>query len=143
MVENEIETMEEKVALLPIDIAALERDEAGRKTALICRASNELKALDIAVLDVRKQTILADYFIICSGTSSTHIRSIAGNVQDKMRESGYRAKPEGEGDSLWVVMDYGDAILHVLAEETREFYDLERLWADATISGWPENEAQG
>ncbi len=82
-------------------------------------------------LDVRKQTIIADYFVICTGTSSTHIRSIAGNVQDRMREGGFRSKPEGDGDSMWVVMDYGDAILHVLSEETREFYDLERLWADA------------
>lgn len=126
------------------DVAALETGEAGRKVAQICRATDELKALGIAVLDVRKQTIIADFFVICSGTSSTHIRSIAGNVQDKMREAGFRAKPEGDGDSQWVVIDYGDAILHVLSEETREFYDLERLWADAAISLWPEakNEAK-
>ncbi len=124
------------------DIAALETDDAGRKAARVCRAADELKALGIAVLDVRKQTIIADYFIICSGTSSTHIRSIAENVQDKMREGGYRAKAEGDGDSQWVVIDYGDAILHVLSEETREFYDLERLWADALISLWPEAEAK-
>jgi ribosome-associated protein len=129
--------------LEPTDVGALEKDNAGRKTALICRASDELKALDIAVLDVRKQTILADYFIICSGTSSTHIRSIAGNVQDKMREAGFRSKAEGEGESMWIVMDYGDAILHVLSEETREFYDLERLWGDAKITGWSENPSSG
>lgn len=120
------------------DVAALENDEAGRKAIQICRGADELKAQGIAVLDVRKQTIIADFFIICSGTSSTHIRSIAGHVQDKMREIGLRAKPEGDGDSQWVVIDYGDAILHVLSEETREFYDLERLWADAQISLWPE-----
>lgn len=123
------------------DIAALEHDEAGRKVARICRGVDELKALDILVLDVRKQTIIADYFVICSGTSSTHIRSIAAQVQDRMREGGFRSKPEGEGDSLWVVMDYGDAILHVLSEETREFYDLERLWADAKTSQWPESQS--
>jgi ribosome-associated protein len=101
----------------------------------------ELKALDIKVLDVRGQTIIADFFVICTGTSNTHIRSIAGNIGDKMREGGFRAKPEGEGDSLWVVMDYGDAILHVLSEETREFYDLERLWGDAQISLWPASQS--
>ncbi len=120
------------------DPAELQGDEAGRKVALICAGVDELKALDIMVLDVRKQTIIADYFVICSGTSSTHIRSIAGNVQDRMREGGFRSKPEGDGDSLWVVMDYGDAILHVLSEETREFYDLERLWADAKMTQWPQ-----
>ncbi len=59
----------------------------------------------------------------------------------KCARGGYRAKPEGEGDSLWIVMDYGDAILHVLSEETREFYDLERLWADAEISMWPQSDS--
>jgi ribosome-associated protein len=58
-----------------------------------------------------------------------------------MRENGYRSKAEGEADSMWVVMDYGDVILHVLGDETREFYDLERLWADAKISGWPQSES--
>jgi ribosome-associated protein len=136
---EEAETTESALRdLAATDVAALENDEAGRKVAHICRGADELKALDIAVLDVRKQTIIADFFVICSGTSSTHIRSIAGNVQDKMREAGFRSKPEGDGDSQWVVMDYGDAILHVLSEETREFYDLERLWADALISLWPE-----
>lgn len=136
---EEAETLENPLRdLEPTDVAALQNDEAGRKTALVCRAADELKALGITVLDVRKQTIIADYFVICSGTSSTHIRSIAGNVQDKMREGGFRAKAEGDGDSLWVVIDYGDAILHVLSEETREFYDLERLWADSKISAWPE-----
>jgi ribosome-associated protein len=144
MVENEKQELEMEQEVLPItDVAALEQDEAGRKAAIICRSADELKALDITVLDVRKQTIIADYFVICSGTSSTHIRSIAGNVGDKMRESTFRAKPEGDGDSFWIVMDYGDAILHVLSEETREFYDLERLWADAKISQWPENNSQG
>lgn len=139
---EEAETTESALRDLdPTDVAALEGDDAGRKTARVCRAADELKALDIAVLDVRKQTIIADYFIICSGTSSTHIRSIAAQVQDRMREGGYRAKAEGDGDSQWVVIDYGDAILHVLSEETREFYDLERLWADAKITLWPESVA--
>ena len=122
-----------------IEIADLEATEAGRKTALLCQSADALKALDIVVLDVRGQTILADYFILCSGTSTTHIQSIAENARDEMREHGYRSKPEGVPASLWVVLDYGDAILHVLNEETREFYDLERLWAEAKIAGWPDS----
>lgn len=90
---------------------------------------------------MRKQTIIADYFVVCSGTSTTHIQSIGGHVQDKMRENGFRARPEGEAASFWVVMDYGDAILHVMSEETREFYDLERLWADAVVLHWPNQES--
>lgn len=141
---TEEQTQEQLPQPLPFtDVSTLQSDEAGRKTARICRGAEALKALDITVLDVRKQTIIADYFVICSGTSNTHIRSIAGHVQDQMRESGYRARPEGDGDSFWIVMDYGDAILHVLSEETREFYDLERLWGDAQISSWPASEPQG
>ena len=107
----------------------------------ICRAADEMKARDIVVLDVRGQTIIADYFVLCAGTSTTHIQAIAGNVQDNMRENGFRSRPEGGAESFWVVMDYGDAILHVLSEETREFYDLERLWGEAKISHWPTDPA--
>jgi ribosome-associated protein len=116
----------------------LEANEVGRKAALVCRSLEELKGLDITLLDVQGQTIIADFFVLCTGTSTTHIQSLAGNVRDKMRENGFRARPEGDALSAWVVLDYGDTILHVLGEETREFYDLERLWADAKISHWPE-----
>ena len=117
----------------------MEATEAGRKTAILCQGADELKALDIVVLDVRGQTILADYFVLCSGTSTTHIRSIAEHARDQMRENGFRARPEGAPASFWVVLDYGDAILHVLNDDTREFYDLERLWAEAKIAGWPDS----
>ena len=116
----------------------MESSQSGHKAALICLGAEELKAQDITLLNVQGQTIIADFFIICSGTSTTHIQGIAGHVQDKMRENGFRARPEGEAASSWVVMDYGDTILHVLSDETREFYDLERLWGDAEISQWPD-----
>lgn len=122
-----------------LDVAGLEKEIAGHKTILICQSAEELKALDITILDVRAQTILADFFVLATGTSNTHVRAIIGHVQDKLRANGIRARFEGEADSLWIVADYGDVILHVLGEETREFYDLERLWADAKISRWPES----
>ena len=132
--------MEQLTQQLPVtDVAALEATDTGRKTALLCRSLDELKALDIVILDVQGQTILADYFVIATGTSTTHIQSLGGHVQDEMRKNGFRARPEGVGQSQWIVMDYGDAILHILGEETREFYDLERLWADAKISVWPDS----
>jgi len=134
---------EERANALPkptTDVKALESQVAGHKTALICQGADEIKALDITVLDVRDQTILTDYFIIATGTSNTHIQSIAHNVLDKLRANGIRARSEGNSDSLWVVLDYGDAILHVQSEETREFYDLERLWAEAKISAWPSEQ---
>lgn len=124
-----------------VDIGELETSEAGRKTALLCRSAEELKAHEIRVLDVRGQTILADFFVLCTGTSNTHIQAIARHGLDTMRENGFRTRPEGDASSLWVVLDYGDAILHVQSEETREFYDLERLWADAVIMDWPNSDS--
>lgn len=105
---------------------------ARRKLDLICEACDETKAQDFVALDVRRLTPIADYFAICSGTSATHIRSIAENVQDKLRMEGkVRAKPQGGAESFWIILDYGDVILHIFDQATREFYDLERLWSDA------------
>jgi ribosome-associated protein len=103
-----------------------------RKLDLICEACDEIKAQNFLALDVRRVTPIADYFAICSGTSVTHIKSIADNVQDKLREDAkVRAKPQGGAESFWIILDYGDVILHIFDEATREFYDLERLWSDA------------
>lgn len=113
-----------------------------QKLELICDAAGELKAREITILDVRGQTIVADFFVICTGTSITHIQSIAEGVRDRMREGPrLRAKPEGDAGSYWVIMDYSDVILHIFDEDTREFYELERLWADAKVSHWQDPAA--
>lgn len=118
-----------------------QRVESSRKRDLICEAAEELKAHNITVLDVQGQTIVADYFIVCSGTSITHIQSIAEGVRDRLRERAHlRAKPEGDAASYWVILDFSDVLMHIFDEETREFYDLERLWADAKVSHY-ENGA--
>ncbi|HVF09801.1 MAG TPA: ribosome silencing factor [Abditibacteriaceae bacterium] len=112
---------------------ATAQDEASRrKLREVCAILDEQKAQDVVILDVREQTTLADYFVICSGTSATHIRSIAEGVQDRLREQAkWRAKAEGDAASFWVILDYGDVILHIFDAPMRGFYDLERLWADA------------
>lgn len=91
---------------------------------------------------MRGMTPLADYFVICTGTSDTHIKSIAENVQDTLREEAkVRAKPQGNAQSFWIVLDYSDVIVHIFDEETRNFYDLERLWSQAVPVDWT-NEGQ-
>lgn len=103
----------------------------------LCVALDEEKARDVTVLDVRGLTLIADYFVLCTGNSPTHIRAVAEGVQEKLRERCHlRAKPEGVAESEWVVMDYGDVIAHIFSEEVREFYDLEGLWADARMTTW-------
>ncbi len=92
-------------------------------------ALEDLKAVNISVLDVRTLTSLADTMIIASGTSSRHVKALADQVQDKAREAGYRPiGVEGEREADWILVDFGSAIVHVMLPATRGFYDLERLW---------------
>lgn len=98
------------------------------KAASIREVADEMKADRIETLDVRSKTSVADYFVVCSGTSDRHVQSIADKVSEKMSER--RLKPlRTEGDrSGWVLQDYGDVVFHVMREEQRQFYDLETLW---------------
>ena len=98
------------------------------KLQIIIDAAEDIKAERIETLDVKEKTSVADYFVVCSGTSDRHIESIADRVAEKMIE--HRSKPirtEGER-SGWVLQDYGDVIFNVMREEQRQFYDLETLW---------------
>lgn len=113
-------------------------DEPETVMQLVCEAAEQQKAHDIVVLDVRGQTIVADFFVICAGTSTTHINAIVEGIQDHLRETlRKRAKSEGNATSFWMLLDYNDVIVHVFDEGTREFYDLERLWGEAAITRWP------
>ena len=94
------------------------------------------KALDLSVIDIGGISILADAFVICSGTSSTHIKALADEVEFKMGELGQHCRhKEGYESARWILMDYGDVVVHIFHEEDRGFYKLERLWADGKFSG--------
>ncbi len=90
------------------------------------------KARDIKLLRVDEQTIIAEYFVICSGMSSTHIKSLAGELEFKMSMS---AQPpvgmDGYTEGKWIVLDFGSVMVHVFGNESREFYKLEKFWEDA------------
>ncbi len=95
----------------------------------IVAAAEDKKANYITALDLRGKTLIADFFIICSGTSNIHIRSIADGVMESMEKQGIRQRRiEGYSEATWVLLDYGDAIVHVMSEEQRSFYGLEKLW---------------
>lgn len=92
-------------------------------------ALDDLKAKDVLTLDVRPLTSLADVMIIASGTSSRHVKSLADNVVDKVKEAGLKPLGmEGERDGEWILIDLAGVIVHVMLPATRAFYDLERLW---------------
>ncbi len=90
------------------------------------------KARDIKLLRVEQQTIIAEYFVICSGTSSTQIKSIAGEVEYKLSMCAQPARGlDGYAEGKWVVIDFGSVMVHVFNSESRDFYKLEKFWADA------------
>jgi ribosome-associated protein len=102
----------------------------------------EKKGLNVLKVDLRKlETRITDFFIICHGTSGTHVDSISYSVEDSVRkETG--EKPihrEGLENCFWVLLDYGDVIVHVFQEEYRNFYNLESLWADANVVKLEDN----
>ncbi|HEY9060144.1 MAG TPA: ribosome silencing factor [Pseudobacteroides sp.] len=93
------------------------------------------KAKDINVISIENISILSDYFVICNGTSSTHIKTLADELEEKMEEQGLRCfHKEGYNSARWILLDYGDVIVHIFHEEDRGFYNLERLWSDGVLS---------
>jgi ribosome-associated protein len=103
--------------------------DSQEKLELIREALDERKALDVNVLDVAALTQMTDYMVVCSGTSSIHIRAIAERVNEVMKDQGIKGtRMEGITEARWVLMDFGDVVLHVFDPEDREFYRLEEFW---------------
>ncbi len=99
-------------------------------TKLALEALDDLKALDPVVIDVRELSSVMDYLVVASGSSSRHVKSLADNVVTQAKERGVRPMGvEGEGPGEWVLVDFGDVVVHVMQPATRSFYDLERLWS--------------
>ncbi|MFQ3587836.1 MAG: ribosome silencing factor [Fimbriimonadaceae bacterium] len=101
---------------------------SNEKAQKIVEIADEIKAEQIETLDVREKTSVADYFVVCTGTSDRHVASIAERVEEKLKELGARPIRSEGARSGWVLQDYGDVILHVMRDEQRQFYDLETLW---------------
>lgn len=102
--------------------------------SIACNAAENKKAKDIKVLDIKDISPIADYFIICSGNSSTQVKAISDEIEDKLAENGFTINhKEGYDTARWILLDFGDIIIHVFHNEDREFYDIERLWADAEV----------
>ncbi|MBQ8827370.1 MAG: ribosome silencing factor [Oscillospiraceae bacterium] len=100
------------------------------------------KAEDIQVIGIKDLTIIADYFVIADGTSNTHTRALADEVEFQIGEKCGGLKPrqvQGNNGSNWIILDYSDIVIHIFSKEQREFYNLERLWSDGEhmdISKW-------
>lgn len=105
--------------------------ESKKMAAMACEALEDKKANDVKVIDIEKVSSLADYFIIASGSNRNQVQAMADNVDEMLGKAGYPVKQiEGYATANWILMDYGDIVIHIFDEENRLFYDLERIWRD-------------
>lgn len=107
----------------------------------IIEALSELKAEDIVSVDLKKVSgAVCKYFVICNGTSNTHVSALADMVQDETRDKLNEKvwKKEGHQNAQWILLDYADVVVHIFQKEYRDFYQLEQLWADAKITRIPQ-----
>ncbi len=104
------------------------------KARRAAHAALDKRAGDLVVLDVQRVSSVTDYFLICSGKSTTHLQTITDAIRGELKGEGVQLRhAEGVAESGWVLLDYGDVLMHVFLEETRAYYALERLWGDAPV----------
>ena len=100
-------------------------------TKAIAKVLDKKKALDIKAIHITEYSIVADYFIVASGTSNTHVKSLADDVEFELKQQGVEPDHIEGRATGWILLDYGSVIVHVFTPESREYYNLERLWSDA------------
>jgi ribosome-associated protein len=112
-----------------------------RKRVLLCiNAALEKKAKNLVAMNVSEISAFTDYFVICSGGSDRQVQAIASAIRENMKKKGFLPLgAEGEKHGQWVLMDYGDVVVHIFYEPVREFYEIERLWSDAPRMEVDEN----
>lgn len=117
--------------------------ESKTKALAIASAASDKKALDIVIINMRKMLGVCDHFVIASGSSTTQVKAIADNLIKVLKVKGQRLwHIEGEREASWILLDFGDVVAHIFLEETRRFYDLERLWGDAPQEHFKEKKAK-
>lgn len=105
--------------------------QAKEMAKIAYHALDEKKGEDIRIIDIAGISVLADYFIIANGSSESQVQAMVDNVEEEMHKAGYSLKQrEGYGSGNWVLLDFGDVIVHVFDKENRLFYDLDRIWRD-------------
>ena len=106
-------------------------NESKKMTLLAVEALEDKKAEDITIIDISEVSVLADYFIIADGNNKNQVQAMVDNVQEELFKAGYEMKQmEGYREGNWILLDFGDIIIHIFDKENRLFYDLERIWKD-------------
>jgi ribosome-associated protein len=113
-------------------------ESASHRTVLAAIAASDKLATDLVALDVSEHIALTDSFLICSGRNERMVQAIADEVEDRLGEDGAkRIRQEGRADGRWILLDFGDVVVHVFHEEERLYYQLERLWRDCPVISLP------
>jgi len=97
---------------------------------LVIQDLEDMKAKDISKLDVKRMTAIADSMVVATGTSTTHVNAIAEHLKKEMKQRGVSINSDSNKDGQWMLIDLGDVVVHIMLQETREFYSLEKLWED-------------
>lgn len=109
----------------------MDKQTSRKMAAIACSALEDKKAEDIRVIDIEHVSVIADYFIIASGTNRNQVQALAENVEEQLYKAGFEKKQsEGYTSGNWILLDYGDIVVHIFDQENRLFYDLERIWRD-------------
>ncbi len=110
-------------------------DQSREMARIAWNALNDKKGEDIKIIDITGISVLADYFIIANGNSDSQVNALVDNVEEELHKAGYSLKQrEGQASGSWVLLDFGDIIVHVFDKENRLFYDLERIWKDGKVT---------
>ena len=105
--------------------------------------ADEKKGDEIKIFDVQDVSVLADYYLLCSGQTSIKVRAIAQHIEKELTNAGHKLYgQEGMSDGLWVLLDFGTVIVHVMRTQEREFYNLERLWNQGRVENWAPAASQ-
>ena len=103
----------------------------------ICKAADDKKAENIIIMDMRGLMFSTDYFVICSAATATQVRAISDNIEDELAKAEINfSHREGYHEGEWILLDYGDVVVHIFKNENRDYYALEKLWGDAKITNY-------
>ena len=119
---------------MPITMKAAKAEQPKelKSYEIACKAADDKKAWDIVTLDMSDSSLMADYFVICTASSTTQIKALSDVCEEAMERNGERVHHiEGHRGGTWVLMDFSSVVVHIFMDEARKFYDLERLWGDA------------
>lgn len=141
MEELQEKSLQRETVKIEIPVERTKFEDLDQELQLAIRCAAEKKAEKMVALDLRPVTSFTEFFVLCSGTNQRQVQAIADEISEQLKKQSKR-KPiriEGYSAAEWVLLDYGDFVFHVFEKEARDFYDLERLWRDATRVDLPED----